>query len=120
MVGVTQIHFRNCFSLYACVLSFFFFLYIYIYIYKADLSIIHCLNIVRCIIVYLKYIIIIMKFQKKYTKIFRGVDKLKARVLRGRGCLENVRKLTKGEEVQKSMKLSVHTFGIAPKAGRVA
>ena len=45
----------------ACCLFFFFFLYIY----KADLSIIHCLNIVRCIIVYLKYIIIIMKFQKK-------------------------------------------------------
>ena len=44
---------------------------IYIYIYKADLPIIHCLNVVRCIIVYLKYIIIIMKFQKKLLNMFR-------------------------------------------------
>ena len=53
---------------------FFFFFFFFIYIYKADLSIIHCLNIVRCIIVYLKYIIVIMKFQKKkllLLKIFK-------------------------------------------------
>ena len=45
--------------------------YIYIYTYIADLSIIHCLNVVRCIIVYLKYIIIIMKFQKKSKKLVK-------------------------------------------------
>ena len=62
MVMLTQIHFRNCSSLCARVLFFFDF---FIDIYKADLSIIHCLNVVRCIIAYLKYIIIIMKFQNK-------------------------------------------------------
>ena len=52
-----------------CVVFFsyiYIYIYIYLYIYIADLSIIHCLNVVRCIIIYLKYIIIIMKFQKKY------------------------------------------------------
>ena len=39
------------------------------YVYIADLSIIHCFNAVRCIIVYLKYIIIIMKFQKELYKL---------------------------------------------------
>ena len=42
--------------------------------------------------------------------MFRGVDKSKVCMLRGKGYLKNVRKYTRGEGVKKSMKLSVHTF----------
>ena len=38
MVILTQIHFRNCFSLCACVLLFFFFLYIYNEVSKTNLT----------------------------------------------------------------------------------
>ena len=38
---------------------------IIVFVIIVIIVIIHCLNVVRCIIVYLKYIIIIMKFQKK-------------------------------------------------------
>ena len=45
-------------------------------------------------------------------KCLRGFDKIKVRMLRGRGCLKSVKQRTRGrgDGVQKSMKLSMRTL----------